>query len=77
MSNKREIVFYSTELSAPFDDVKEEMLIKDDILNKAITAYSVELSRKGIETWVIKDNIIVTEDGYKFCIYKDMLEQES
>ena len=77
MSNKREVVFYSTELSVPYEDVKSEMLIKDDLLHKAISNYASELTRDGKEIWLIEDNIIVTESGYKFCIYRDMLEEDN
>lgn len=77
MSNKREVVFYSTELSVPYEDVKSEMLIKDDLLHRAISNYASELTRDGKEIWLIEDNIIVTESGYKFCIYRDMLEEDN
>lgn len=73
-ASKRSVVFYSTELSVPYDEVKQEILIKDEFLNKAITHYAAELAKEGIEVWSIEDNIIVTESGYKFCIYKDTVE---
>ena len=75
--SSRKVVFYSTELSVPYEEVKSEMLVKDDFLNKAITAYASELTRDGLEIWLIEDNIIVAEDGYKFCIYHDMIETEN
>ena len=75
--SSRKVVFYSTELSVPYEEVKSEMLVKDDFLNKAITAYATELTKDGLEIWLIEDNIIVAEDGYKFCIYQDMIETEN
>lgn len=73
-ASNRSVVFYSTELSVPYEEVKKEMLIKDELLNRAISHYASELTKGGIEIWDIQDNIIVTESGYKFCIYKDMIE---
>ena len=73
-ASKSSVVFYSTELSVPYDEVKQEILTKDEFLNKAISRYATELTKEGIEVWSIEDNIIVTESGYKFCIYKDTVE---
>lgn len=73
-ASKRNVVFYSTELSVPYDEVKQEIQLKDEFLNKAITHYAAELAKGGIEIWDALDNIIVTEDGYKFCLYAEVIE---
>lgn len=72
-NKKREIVFYSTELSVPYEEVKREMTIKDEFLNKAVCNWVSDLTKENIECWLIEDNIAVTETGYKFCIYRDMI----
>lgn len=73
-ASKRDVVFYTTELCVPYEEVKKEIQTKDELLNKAIANYASELTKEGIEIWDIQDNIIVTESGYKFCLYKDTVE---
>ena len=51
-ASKRDVVFYTTELCVPYEEVKKEIQTKDELLNKAIANYASELTKEGIEIWV-------------------------
>lgn len=65
-----EIQFYKIPLSERIEEIRKTTF-KNDILHKAIVEYSEELAQDNIETWVVENNMIVTESGYIVALFKD------
>lgn len=72
--NQVNVIFYSTPLSEKLEDMKAALL-EDLVLHEAIKWYSQELAKEDIETFMIDKNMIVTENGYKFALREETVNQ--